>query len=273
MIKEAIKKTSRSSDKIDRMLGWNIPLTPKMMKRIYPENKEMYYFHTINIYDMEKLMKMQGTKKQISCFDNWDMDYQIFQAPTGSISFEATVAVLKGEYSIKFPEDLWTMYDVDGTRWIDVDSIDKFVKDKNLKKTIKAMSDKIHQIIRKEFKGKVPADFTQKEKYSFMKTYYDATEKAFEIYAEALSYYSRKADLYKYNEIIGYNFEVVEFVVDETTYGYSNFSYLIEEIDANHTTVDGDKEIAKRLNKYKKYTEITLEKTFKKIGAFFGNLF
>ena len=126
MIKEAItnilnlSEANNTSDVILRQIGMgSIPLTPKMISRIFPK-KKMYYFHALPPAYLSKLLRVKNSKKQISAFTKWDT-HMIFKE--GPIDMEYTniiVAVLNGDYNLEFPADVWTTKDKQGKRWIDV---------------------------------------------------------------------------------------------------------------------------------------------------------
>ena len=109
------------------MKDWRIPLSPKFMSEVFPENNNMYCFRAVPPDRISTLWRRSKSKKQVSTFTDFRDNTIFFGA--GSFGWDnnlTTVSVLKGNVTIRGTVDLWTFPDGLGRRWIDVNSIMKY---------------------------------------------------------------------------------------------------------------------------------------------------
>ncbi len=265
MIKEAITnilnftEANNTSDVILRQIGMgSIPLTPKMISRIFPK-KKMYYFHALPPAYLAKLPMLIKSKKQISAFTKWDSNMIFSAGPTDMEYNNVIVAVLEGYYNLEFPADVWTTKDKQGKRWIDVQiTTDLYHDDLGyiLSKISKEIINKTENILKingtnlGEYADN--SDRTSKEKYEIIKTYNDTTEKTLLKYAKDLKNAIFEGDIGDYNEIIGYNFDIVNFLVTKESEDrfYINLPKKLENIPI--TIVDDLNKLEHELNTWKR---------------------
>ena len=97
----------------------HIPLSPSIMKRIWPKSIRSKAFHLTDFDGLGKLKGMQGGKRSISAFYNMD-DYMI----TSGIKTEGGYVVeLEGDVLAASPDDISSQPDKSGRRWITVSSL------------------------------------------------------------------------------------------------------------------------------------------------------
>ena len=97
----------------------HIPLSPSIMKRIWPKSIRSKAFHLTDFDGVKKLKKMQGGKRSISAFYNMD-DYMI----SDGIKTEGGYVVeLEGDVLAASPDDISSQPDKSGRRWITVSSL------------------------------------------------------------------------------------------------------------------------------------------------------
>jgi len=96
-----------------------IPLSPSIMKRIWPKSIRSKVFHLTDFDGVKKLKGLQGGKKSISAFYNID-DY-ILQ---GGIKTEGGYVVeLVGDVLAAAPDDISSQPDKTGRRWLTLSTI------------------------------------------------------------------------------------------------------------------------------------------------------
>jgi len=96
-----------------------IPLSPSIMKRIWPKSIRSKAFHLTDFDGVRKLKGLQGGQKSISAFYNID-DY-ILQ---GGIKTEGGYVVeLEGDVLVASPDDVSSQPDKSGRRWITFSSL------------------------------------------------------------------------------------------------------------------------------------------------------
>ena len=97
----------------------HIPLSPSIMKRIWPKSIRSKAFHLTDFDGLGKLKGMQGGKRSISAFYNMD-DYMI----SDGIKTEGGYVVeLEGDVLAASPDDISSQPDKTGRRWITVSSL------------------------------------------------------------------------------------------------------------------------------------------------------
>ena len=97
----------------------HIPLSPSIMKRIWPKSIRSKAFHLTDDEGVRKLKKMQGKKKSISAFYNIN-DYII---QSGIKTEGGYVVELEGDVLAASPDDISSQPDKSGRRWITVSSL------------------------------------------------------------------------------------------------------------------------------------------------------
>ena len=96
-----------------------LPLSPSIMKRIWPKSVRSKAFHLTDFDGVKKLKGMQGKKRSISAFYNID-DYII----SDGIKTEGGYVVeLEGDVLAASPDDISSQPDKSGRRWITFSSL------------------------------------------------------------------------------------------------------------------------------------------------------
>ena len=96
-----------------------IPLSPSIMKRVWPKSVRSKAFHLTDFDGLKKLKGMQKGKRSISAFYNMD-DYMI----TSGIKTEGGYVVeLEGDVLAASPDDISSQPDKSGRRWITFSSL------------------------------------------------------------------------------------------------------------------------------------------------------
>ena len=91
-----------------------LPLSPSIMKRIWPKSVRSKVFHVTDFDGVGKLKKLQGKKRSISAFYN--MDDIIIQS--GIKTEGGYVVELEGDVLAASPDDVSSQPDKSGRRWI-----------------------------------------------------------------------------------------------------------------------------------------------------------
>ena len=96
------------------MKGIMIPLSPAIMRRIWPKPVRTTVFHLTDFTGLGKLKKMQGKKRSISAFFN--MDDVVIQ--TGIKSEGGYIIEMEADILIASQDDLSSQPDKTGRRWV-----------------------------------------------------------------------------------------------------------------------------------------------------------
>ena len=96
------------------MKGIMIPLSPAIMRRIWPKPVRTTVFHLTDFTGLGKLKKMQGKKRSISAFFN--MDAMVIQ--TGIKSEGGYIIEMDADILIASQDDLSSQPDKTGRRWV-----------------------------------------------------------------------------------------------------------------------------------------------------------
>ena len=96
-----------------------IPLSPSILKRIWPKPPRTTVFHLTDYSGIQKLIKLQGSKKSISAFFN----ITARAIDDGVVTEGGYVAELIGDILIAGPDDLSTQPDKTGRRWITLSTL------------------------------------------------------------------------------------------------------------------------------------------------------
>ena len=97
----------------------HIPLSPSIFKRIWPNPVRTKAFHLTDLVGVQRLKKMQGSKRSIAAFYNMT-DYMI---QSGIRTDGGYVVELEGDVLVAAPDDLSTQPDKSGRRWITVSTL------------------------------------------------------------------------------------------------------------------------------------------------------
>ena len=97
----------------------HIPLSPSIMKRIWPKSIRSKVFHLTDFDGLGKLKGLQKGKRSISAFYNMD-DYMI---ASGIKTEGGYVVELEGDVLAASPDDISSQPDKSGRRWITVSSL------------------------------------------------------------------------------------------------------------------------------------------------------
>lgn len=262
-----------------KMKSGDIPLTPKMLERIFPINKG-HFFHVTDLTNKNRLEKIQKSKKQVSCFTDF-YNYEIFGGANG-IEYEYPCTfILEGSYTFGSSEDVYTEPDDGGRRWIQYYEI----MDTESSEIFKDVSDYIIELFSKSKFGKEftkdqidalfyqPQDLDGKTKALIIKTYMDSAEKALLKYKDDIqNAFSRETS--SYNEVMGYNFVIKEQVIDIDSAG----QYLAMELawdDDDVYNEDGDDQtvdfLTEKAQKYFKKNKIQLVMDKNNIARYLQN--
>jgi len=96
-----------------------IPISPAILKRIWPKPPRTTVFHLTDYEGIKKLKKLQGSKKSISSFFNITA-----RAIDDGVATEGGYAVeLIGDILAAAPDDLSTQPDKTGRRWITLSTL------------------------------------------------------------------------------------------------------------------------------------------------------
>ena len=97
----------------------HIPLSPSIFKRIWPKPVRTKAFHLTDLVGVQRLKKLQGSKRSISAFYNMT-DYMI---QSGIRTEGGYVVELEGDVLAASPDDLSSQPDKSGRRWITVSTL------------------------------------------------------------------------------------------------------------------------------------------------------
>jgi hypothetical protein len=96
----------------------HLPFTTKMIDRVFGKSKKIKALHFTDLEGLKSLIKIQGTKKQISVLTDTD-DLNFHQALKMGIGNEGGILVqLEGVPIMEFPVDVFSKVDEAGRRWV-----------------------------------------------------------------------------------------------------------------------------------------------------------
>ena len=101
------------------MKGIMIPLSPAIMRRIWPKPVRTTVFHLTDFTGLGKLKKMQGGKRSVSAFFN--IDPQVIE--TGIKSEGGYVVEMDADVLVASQDDISSQPDKTGRRWITLSSL------------------------------------------------------------------------------------------------------------------------------------------------------
>ena len=256
------KTQSRSRDILLHILDGDIPLSPKVLK-FMEKPKKQYYFHSLNPAYITSLIKRQGKKQQISVFDTWKND-DIFSGADDLWIDNPIVAVLYGDYSFKFPVDAWTNYDKEGNRWIvsyngfeeELEKVLVNIKEYTFKKmtrlfrlgVINFKENRFHYLTNSNNLDEL---FPRGTRTELIKSYFDNIYLAFKKYEKPLkkALSEKHNNSTSYNEIVAYNYKIIEFVIPERVKPYMYTSEYPEYTVKDNEGIDDRLRYYKRKNK------------------------
>ena len=279
--KDFIQTNERTHETIfQKMRSGDIPLTPKMLERIFPINKGLF-FHVTDLTNKKRLEKLQKTKKQVSCFTDF-YNTEIFSGPDGIDYDYPCTFILDGFYTFGSSEDVYTEPDDGGRRWIQYYEI----MDSESSEIFKDVSDYIIELFSKSKFGKEftldqidtlfyePQNLDGKTKALVIKTYMDSAEKALLKYKDDIQY-SFERETSSYNEIMGYNFVIKEILIDMDSAGhYLHYEkrWDIDDIyddEADDMTIDY---LTEKAQKYFKKQKIKIVKEKNDIATYLATI-
>jgi len=257
--------------------SWRLPLSPKFMAEVFPENNNITCFRAVPPERISTLWRRAKSKKQVSTFTDF-RDYTIFWG-AGSFQWKnkyqgnmTTVSVLKGNTTIKGTVDLWTFPDGMGRRWIDVLSIQKYrtpfsdvlglivqdIKVNFPKRLEKLKRDLSFYDYHTTPKGNIVFDelnddtFKNKDKNKIIKLYMDVAYDSIKKYQNQLRKSTKNlAQDSHYNEYPCYNYTLQKVIVYvEYTKGNTDFQKLEKELidnNINYVVVNKAQDIEKIL--------------------------
>jgi len=258
---DILDEKNNSSDSIfKKMINWHIPLSPKMLERIFVVNKEEF-FHVTDLTNRKKLEKLQGSRKTVSCFTDFNSE-DIFTGADGIDYKFPAVFTLRGSYTFGSSEDVYTEPDSGGRRWIEPQNImDPKSEELFREISLNIMNEFLKSSFGKDYtKEQLDLLFSEhdkidkKEKALIIKTYLDISEKVLKKFKDDILYLFDR-DTKKYNEILGYNFKIQSIKMHE----YNFFNYLMYKHKNTPPNFypDGDEE--DKLTAYKIAKEMNIE--------------
>ena len=105
--------------KTDGFKGIMIPLSPAIMRRIWPKPVRTTVFHLTDYNGLEKLKKMQGGKRSVSAF--FYIDPIVIE--TGIKSEGGYVAEMEADVLVASQDDISSQPDKTGRRWVTLSSL------------------------------------------------------------------------------------------------------------------------------------------------------
>jgi hypothetical protein len=235
-----------------------IPISPKFFEDVFSQ-KQHYCFVSMKIDRVPSFIKMQGSKKQISSFTKFNTPRIFWGAEGwnwGDDEDSTIIAVVKGKITLQGNNDLWTDYDNQGRRWINILKLKEYgyiKSDKQIELILK-ISKNINKEFKKKYKDFLVDEANNKQKQQYIKDYIDISYEHLKknqtkliktIDDEVMKDYMSSG----YNEVLCYEYEIVEFI---------HLSYYEEDIDEkvfkNYKLkhVNDDMKVLKELKKYQK---------------------
>jgi len=142
-LKNLLTEVQWEGDIADKITKNEIPLTPKMINRVFSK-KKFRAIHVSNWYHFKALHKIQNSKKSISVATNWVPRF-IDSGVWGGSGF---TSVLEGELLVGNDDDIMSTPDKQGRRWISLDYL-KRSGGKDLSKDSFKMTNEIEQMKKK----------------------------------------------------------------------------------------------------------------------------
>jgi hypothetical protein len=219
-----------SSDKILKYIyRKKIPLSPKFFEEVFG-TKEIYCFVSMTPTRVPSIIKMQGSKKQVSSFTYFS-NTNIFYGAWGydwkdDYGGSTILAVLKGNHTLIAPGDAWTDFDDQGRRWISVQRYNNMHGKTIFTDILNNIQEDIFRDFDKEIKilgFRDPRDFddqyiegnlTNDVLYKVIKIYMDVSYDVLKKYKDKLiknRFHMNPS--YGYNEVLCYKFKIQEFIV------------------------------------------------------------
>jgi len=269
--KEYLNEKEFRSEKIFQWIKyWRIPISPKFWKETFGD-KEQYCFQAIEPDRIDSLFKRQHKKNQVSTFTEW-RSTNIFWGADGMdwAGSQTLIAILKGKVTVQGSEDLWTFFEKNGRRWIDVKSMLASDTGSDLALTMYLVQTEI----KKNFKDKIKHSryrfyfdfekspnkdiifdeklFTNKDNREIIQWYFDITYDAIKKYKKKIQKGAQEQIKYSYNEHLCYDYTVQEVLV-------------ILEDDKDLDQYDDAKDVLRKVQKYTNKTSIVSVKETEKI--------
>jgi hypothetical protein len=257
--KNYLTEKNNSSVKILNFIRFkHIPISPKFFEDVFGE-REKYCFVSMKANRIQSLYNRQGKKNQISTFTDFKSKRILWGADGLDWYGDTVVAVLKGKVTLEGNTDLWTQYDSQGRRWVDLNDLDemKITGDKVSEVLLKAGLEIYDEFLKKYgnyLDPKVTSNGKLKEQY--IKDFFDISYKYLKKYKNLLSQ-AVEGTLVDYNEVLCYSYKIEELLIFDNN----------DESDYTIHYTKPDKKILKKL-KVKKFTDINdLIKELKKYQA------
>jgi len=233
------------------LLDGYLPLAPKLWDRINTVKYVKRAYHTTDLDGYKKLIKLQGTKKQISAFTKGDSLVASGVETSGGILVE-----LSGDSTLIIEGDAFTSLDRNGTRWWDLSEMYSIYNDEifeKLRTNLMNITRKIFTDILKEtdiedynikyytehnnliiMSNTIKKYFSQQQKALFIKTALNAVEqylKKTDLKKIIATANKLGKELYKnnnyYNEVVLHNIKITN------VYGimpFRGFNYKTNEV-------------------------------------------
>lgn len=220
------EKNNSSAFIIKRIRNGAIPLSPSTFERIFGD-KTGRYLHVLDISKISSLKKISKTKKSISAFSRMESNF-IFTGAKGLSIANPCVALLEGKYIFDFNDDVFTSFDSQGRRWIEVGDLEEsasFYED---------ISDLIQDEFKEQLRGLNMHLYElkdNKEIQTAITLYFDITEKILKSQEKKIIKFN-KTLINSYNEIVAYDFEIKKILVTkENMKDEDNKDDLIEVVE------------------------------------------
>lgn len=214
-VKTFIEFLNEAASDIHMLMGnYYIPVEPQFYSEVFEHTNDDYmYFHTMDVSSINSLKNIQNTNKMVSCFNKWS-GLSIFDAPIGDNYIKhPVVAALKGKIAFKAISDVYTKYDKNGMRWIAGD----VTTNKHLREVLTEFQKEIYKELDLfiEDNGKFE---NIEDKYS--KVIEISRRLLLKHKNNIINVVDANKTKPKYNEILGYDFEITDIYAVEAVLFY-----------------------------------------------------
>ena len=211
--KEYLKEdASQSMYKPQQLMALGaLPLTSTVMDRLgYKYDSKM--FHATDYKGLKNLIKLQGTKKQISAFTKGGTNLL-----TKIVVKPVFIVVLEGDIVMEGDSDLWTLLEVGGRRWLNFRPGDSKEGDKLKAMMVSSLKNKIYKMGYEAIDDaktdaeviEVIAYMMKKDKGALIKWYHEMSERTIEKNFKLLNaHLKNNTENINYNEVVTNNIKI-----------------------------------------------------------------
>ena len=204
---------AHSDDVWERIGSLDIPISTPMLKRVFGKNPpRIKAIHTLGTEQIENLLELEGKKKSISATTR-------FNGRIEGNWYEGAliVSVVEGDFLVGGGQDIWSMPDMQGRRWLSTDTIERLSPRGDT--WVSMLMLKLKDMV---LKGTGVSSLREAEgfpklKAKIIKVYYDSVEKLIKEYSKEFSEVLLKSHEFsgvdEYNEVLLNNIEVKKFFI------------------------------------------------------------